>query len=43
LLKEIEGIKVNIDKFLDEISVEDGNELLKAALELNPLEQITAV
>jgi len=42
-IKKIDGANVNVDKLLDEIDVEDGNKILKAVLELNPLEQITAV
>lgn len=43
-IKRIDGINVgDYMKFLDEISTEDGNKILEAALELNPLEQIMAV
>ena len=42
-IKKIEGVNVPVEKFLDEIDVEDGNKILQVALELNPLEQITAV
>jgi len=42
-VKKIDGANVSVEKLLDEIDVEDGNKLLQVALELNPLEQITAV
>ena len=43
-IKNIEGANIrDYIKFLDEISTEDGNKILGAALELNPLEQIMAV
>lgn len=42
-IKKIEGVNVSVDKFLDEIDVEEGNKILQVALELNPLERITAV
>lgn len=42
-IKKIEGANITVDKLLDVIDVEDGNKILKVALELNPLEQIIAV
>lgn len=44
-IKKIEGGdgKISVDKLLDGISVKDGNKILEKVLELNPLEEITAV
>lgn len=43
-IKRIEGVdKVSVEKFIDGLNIRDGNKILAKVLELNPLEEITAV